>query len=403
MMQHQVNVSARFNPETLERVLRVVRHRGFHVCSMNMAAASDAQNINIELTVASPRSVDLLFSQLNKLVDVAHVAICQSTTTSQQIRPERKRNIKMTTKKADYIWFNGEMVRWEDAKVHVMSHALHYGTSVFEGIRCYDSHKGPVVFRHREHMQRLHDSAKIYRFPVSQSIDELMEACRDVIRKNNLTSAYIRPLIFVGDVGMGVNPPAGYSTDVIIAAFPWGAYLGAEALEQGIDAMVSSWNRAAPNTIPTAAKAGGNYLSSLLVGSEARRHGYQEGIALDVNGYISEGAGENLFEVKDGVLFTPPFTSSALPGITRDAIIKLAKELGIEVREQVLSRESLYLADEVFMSGTAAEITPVRSVDGIQVGEGRCGPVTKRIQQAFFGLFTGETEDKWGWLDQVNQ
>ena len=242
----------------------------------------------------------------------------------------------MTTKKADYIWFNGEMVRWEDAKVHVMSHALHYGTSVFEGIRCYDSHKGPVVFRHREHMQRLHDSAKIYRFPVSQSIDELMEACRDVIRKNNLTSAYIRPLIFVGDVGMGVNPPAGYSTDVIIAAFPWGAYLGAEALEQGIDAMVSSWNRAAPNTIPTAAKAGGNYLSSLLVGSEARRHGYQEGIALDVNGYISEGAGENLFEVKDGVLFTPPFTSSALPGITRDAIIKLAKELGIEVREQVL-------------------------------------------------------------------
>ncbi|MFA7918529.1 branched-chain-amino-acid transaminase, partial [Escherichia coli] len=211
------------------------------------------------------------------------------------------------------------------------------------------------------------------------SIDELMEACRDVIRKNNLTSAYIRPLIFVGDVGMGVNPPAGYSTDVIIAAFPWGAYLGAEALEQGIDAMVSSWNRAAPNTIPTAAKAGGNYLSSLLVGSEARRHGYQEGIALDVNGYISEGAGENLFEVKDGVLFTPPFTSSALPGITRDAIIKLAKELGIDVREQVLSRESLYLADEVFMSGTAAEITPVRSVDGIQVGEGRCGPVTKRI------------------------
>lgn len=247
----------------------------------------------------------------------------------------------MTTKKADYIWFNGEMVRWEDAKVHVMSHALHYGTSVFEGIRCYDSHKGPVVFRHREHMQRLHDSAKIYRFPVSQSIDELMEACRDVIRKNNLTSAYIRPLIFVGDVGMGVNPPAGYSTDVIIAAFPWGR-IWAQKRWSGIDAMVSSRNRAAPNTIPTAAKAGGNYLSSLLVGSEARRHGYQEGIALDVNGYISEGAGENLFEVKDGVLFTPPFTSSALPGITRDAIIKLAKELGIEVREQVLSRESLY-------------------------------------------------------------
>ena len=190
----------------------------------------------------------------------------------------------MTTKKADYIWFNGEMTPWGEAKVHVMSHALHYGTSVFEGIRCYESHIGPVVFRHREHMQRLRDSAKIYRFPVSQSVDELMEACRSVIRKNNLTSAYIRPLVFVGDVGMGVNPPDGYTTDVIIAAFPWGAYLGAEALDQGIDAMVSSWNRVAPNTIPTAAKAGGNYLSSLLVGSEARRHGYQEGIALDVNG-----------------------------------------------------------------------------------------------------------------------
>ncbi|SQI42627.1 Branched-chain-amino-acid aminotransferase [Providencia alcalifaciens] len=184
--------------------------------------------------------------------------------------------------------------------------------------------------------------------------------------------------------------------------FHGGAYLGEEALDQGIDAMVSSWNRVAPNTIPTGAKAGGNYLSSLLVGSEARRHGYQEGIALDVHGYLSEGAGENIFEVKDGILYTPPFTSSALPGITRDAILTLAKDMGIEVREQTLSRESLYLADEVFMTGTAAEITPVRSVDGIQVGIGRCGPVTKKIQQAFFGLFNGTTEDKWGWLDPVN-
>ncbi|VDY32431.1 Branched-chain-amino-acid aminotransferase [Morganella morganii] len=294
------------------------------------------------------------------------------------------------------------MVPWAEAKVHVMCHAMHYGTSVFEGIRCYESHKGPVVFRHREHMQRLHDSAKIYRMPVEYSVDELMEACRATLRKNNLSSGYIRPLVFIGDVGMGVNPPQGYKTDVIIAAFPWGAYLGEEALDAGIDAMVSSWNRAAPNTIPTAAKAGGNYLSSLLVGSEARRHGYQEGIALDVNGYISEGAGENLFEVKNNIIFTPPFTSSALPGITRDAILTLAKELGYEIREQTLSRESLYLADEVFMTGTAAEVTPVRSVDGIQVGIGRCGPVTKEIQQAFFGLFTGKTEDKWGWLDPVN-
>ncbi|UCQ54199.1 branched-chain amino acid transaminase [Edwardsiella tarda] len=308
----------------------------------------------------------------------------------------------MTTKKADYIWFNGEMVPWGEARVHVMSHALHYGTSVFEGVRCYDTHRGPAVFRHREHMQRLHDSARIYRMPLAYSVDELMAACRETLRRNQLTSAYIRPLAFIGDVGMGVNPPDGYQTDVIIAAFPWGAYLGEEALDQGIDAMVSSWHRAAPNTIPTAAKAGGNYLSSLLVGSEARRHGYQEGIALDVHGYVSEGAGENLFVVKNGVIFTPPFTSAALPGITRDAIITLAKAQGLEVREQVLSREALYLADEIFMSGTAAEITPVRSVDGIQVGIGRCGPITKRVQQAFFGLFNGQTEDRFGWLDAVN-
>ncbi|AOV98363.1 branched-chain amino acid aminotransferase [Edwardsiella hoshinae] len=308
----------------------------------------------------------------------------------------------MTTKKADYIWFNGEMVPWGEARVHVMSHALHYGTSVFEGVRCYDTHRGPAIFRHREHMQRLHDSARIYRMPLAYSVDALMAACRETVRRNQLTSAYIRPLVFIGDVGMGVNPPAGYQTDVIIAAFPWGAYLGEAALDQGIDAMVSSWHRAAPNTIPTAAKAGGNYLSSLLVGSEARRHGYQEGIALDVHGYVSEGAGENLFVVKNGVIFTPPFTSAALPGITRDAIITLAKELGLEVREQVLSREALYLADEIFMSGTAAEITPVRSVDGIQVGIGRCGPITKRVQQAFFGLFNGQTDDRFGWLDVVN-
>lgn len=306
------------------------------------------------------------------------------------------------TKKSDYIWFNGEMTPWAEAKVHVMSHALHYGSSVFEGVRCYDTHKGPAVFRHREHMQRLHDSAKIYRMPIAYSIEELMAATRATLKKNNLKSAYIRPLVFLGDIGMGVNPPEGTKTEVIIAAFPWGAYLGEDALEQGIDAMVSSWNRAAPNTIPTAAKAGGNYLSSLLVGSEARRHGYQEGIALDVHGYVSEGAGENIFVVKNNVLYTPTLTSAALPGITRDAILTLAKDLGITICEQTLSRESLYLADEVFMTGTAAEITPVRSVDGLQVGIGRCGPMTKQIQQAFFGLFTGKTEDKYGWLDLVN-
>ena len=306
-----------------------------------------------------------------------------------------------TTAKSDYIWLNGEMVPWADAKIHVMSHALHYGTSVFEGVRCYETNKGPAIFRHKEHAQRLLNSAKIYRFPVPYSLEEIMEATRQVIKKNNLKSAYIRPLVFIGDVGMGVIPPAGYQTDVMIAAFPWGAYLGEDALEQGIDAMVSSWNRFAPNTIPAAAKAGGNYLSSLLIGSEARANGFQEGIALDVNGQLSEGSGENLFIVKDGILFTPLLSSSALPGITRDAIITLARDLGIEVREQTLSRESLYLADEVFLTGTAAEITPVRSVDRIQVGIGRCGPITKQIQQTFFGLFDGKTEDKYGWLDLI--
>ena len=306
-----------------------------------------------------------------------------------------------TTAKSDYIWLNGEMVPWADAKIHVMSHALHYGTSVFEGVRCYETNKGPAIFRHKEHAQRLLNSAKIYRFPVPYSLEEIMEATRQVIKKNNLKSAYIRPLAFIGDVGMGVIPPAGYQTDVMIAAFPWGAYLGEDALEQGIDAMVSSWNRFAPNTIPAASKAGGNYLSSLLIGSEARANGFQEGIALDVNGQLSEGSGENLFIVKDGILFTPLLSSSALPGITRDAIITLARDLGIEVREQTLSRESLYLADEVFMTGTAAEITPVRSVDRIQVGIGRCGPITKQIQQTFFGLFNGKTEDKYGWLDLI--
>ncbi len=308
----------------------------------------------------------------------------------------------MTMKKADFIWLNGEMVKWEEAKVSVMSHALHYGTSVFEGIRCYETNKGAAIFRHREHMQRLQDSAKIYRLPVNYSVDSLMKASHEVLVENNLQSAYIRPLVFVGDVGLGVIPPDGYTTDVCIAAFPWGTYLGADALEHGVDAMISSWNRMAPNTLPTAAKAGGNYLSSLLVGSEARRHGYHEGIALDTYGYVSEGSGENLFEVKNGKIFTPPFTSSALPGITRDTIITLAKDMGIEVHEQVLSRESLYLADEVFMSGTAAEITPVRSVDRIQVSAGIRGPITERIQKAFFGLFTGEHPDKWGWLDPIS-
>ncbi len=305
------------------------------------------------------------------------------------------------TNTADYIWFNGNMVPWAEANVHVLTHAMHYGTSVFEGIRCYNTPKGPIVFRHREHMQRLKDSAKIYRFPIPYSVDEIMEACRETLRENKLESAYIRPLGFIGNVGLGVCPPVDSEMDLIIAAFPWGSYLGEEALANGVDAMISSWNRAAPNTIPTAAKAGGNYLSSLLVGGEARRHGYAEGIALSVDGYLSEGAGENIFVIKNGVICTPPATSAILPGITRDSIMILAKELGYEVREENIAREALYLADEIFMTGTAAEIVPVRSVDQITVGEGKRGSITEQIQSTFFGLFDGTTEDKWGWLDPV--
>ncbi|KUI96755.1 branched-chain amino acid transaminase [Vibrio sp. MEBiC08052] len=308
----------------------------------------------------------------------------------------------MATNTADFIWFNGEMMPWANAQVHVLTHAMHYGTSVFEGVRCYDTPKGPIVFRHQEHAQRLVNSAKIYRFPIPYSVEEIMEATRETLRANKLTSAYIRPLAFVGNVGLGVCPPNGTELDLIIAAFPWGAYLGEEALENGVDAMISSWNRAAPNTVPTGAKAGGNYLSSLLVGGEARRHGYDEGIALSVDGYLSEGAGENIFVIKDGELLTPPTTSSILPGITRDTIMILAKDLGYTVREANITRESLYLADEIFMTGTAAEIVPVRSVDRISVGSGKRGPITKVIQDTFFGLFNGTTEDKWGWLDYVN-
>ncbi|SKA57000.1 branched-chain amino acid transaminase [Enterovibrio nigricans] len=303
---------------------------------------------------------------------------------------------------ADFIWSNGELIPWQDATVHVLTHAMHYGTSVFEGIRCYDTPNGPIVFRHQEHMQRLKDSAKIYRFPIPYSVDELMEACRETLRANNLRSAYIRPLGFIGNVGLGVCPPPETKMDLIIAAFSWGSYLGEEALANGVDAMISSWNRAAPNSIPTAAKAGGNYLSSLLVGGEARRHGYAEGIALSVDGYLSEGAGENLFVVKNGVISTPPATSAILPGITRDSIMILARDMGYEVREENIAREALYLADEVFMTGTAAEIVPVRSVDQITVGEGTRGPITEKVQSAFFGLFSGQTEDKWGWLDPVS-
>ena len=305
----------------------------------------------------------------------------------------------MTAKKAEFIWFNGEIMPWGDAKVHVMSHGLHYGSSVFEGIRVYDTHLGPAGFRVTPHVERLYDSAKIYRMPIPFTVDELMKACTDIVKKNNLKSAYIRPLAFYGDVGMGITPPLDAVCDVMVAAFPWGAYLGEDSMEAGVDVAVSSWNRLAPNTIPTGAKAGGNYLSSIQISTEAKRNGYHEGIALDVNGLVSEGAGANLFVVKKGKVYTPPATAAILMGLTRDSIMILARDLGYEVVEEAMSREFLYLADEIFMTGTAAEIVPVRSVDRIDIGVGKRGPVTKQIQDSFFGLFTGQTEDKWGWLE----
>ena len=307
--------------------------------------------------------------------------------------------MSQTTK---YIWFNGEMVEWDRAQVHVMTHALHYGSSVFEGIRAYDTPNGTAIFRLKEHIQRLFDSAKIYWMQMPFDKAAIEQACCDIVTKSDMRSAYLRPLAFIGNVGLGVLPKSD-AVEVMIGALPWGAYLGEEALSQGVDVMVSSWSRLAPNTIPTGAKAGGNYLSSQLIAREARRNGYVEGIALDTNGYISEGSGENLFIVKNGVLYTSPATSGILPGITRDTIMTLARELGYTVREESLQREALYLADEIFMCGTAAEITPVRSVDRMQIGEGRRGPITESIQKSFFGLFNGETEDKWGWLTPVSK
>jgi len=284
--------------------------------------------------------------------------------------------------------------------VHVMTHALHYGSSVFEGIRCYDTPRGPAVFRLAPHVRRLFDSAKVYRMELPYDKAQIGDACKAVVRENGLKSAYLRPLAWRGYGEIGVMPLKN-PVEVMVAAIEWGAYLGADALENGVDVTVSSWSRVAPNTLPAMAKAGGNYLSSQLIVMEAQRHGYAEGIALGTDGYLSEGSGENLFVIRDGVIFTPPITAALLPGITRDSVMTLARQLGYEVREQNLPREALYLADEVFFTGTAAEVSPIRSVDGITIGAGVRGPITTAIQQAFFGLFKGETEDRWGWLEYV--
>ncbi len=307
----------------------------------------------------------------------------------------------MAIKTTEWIWFNGKLIPWNDARVHVMTHALHYGSSVFEGIRVYQTPDGPRVFRLAAHTRRMFDSARIHRIEIPWTADVINAACRDVVTRNKLGSAYIRPIAFRGYGEVGLAPPPGHPVDVAVAAWEWGAYLGADALEKGVDVCISSWQRAAPNTIPTLAKAGGNYLSSTLISLEARERGFAEGIALSTNGTVSEGAGENLFLIRDGSIITPSTTDSVLQGITRDAVMTLARDLGIPIREQGIPREMLYVADEIFLTGTAAEITPVRSVDRITIGSGVRGPVTTALQNAFFGLFDGRTADKWGWLESL--
>jgi len=299
-----------------------------------------------------------------------------------------------------YIWQNGKLIPWEKATTHVLSHALHYGSTVFEGVRAYATPKGPIIFRLKEHTRRLFDSARIYRMDIPYSEEDINNACKEIVVANGLTKgAYLRPFAFRGYGEIGVAPKNPPPIETVIAGFEWGAYLGAEGLENGIDVCISSWQRLAPNTIPALGKAAGNYLSSQLISMEAKRLGFAEGIGLSTDGTVSEGAGENLFVIRDGVIYTPAIASSVLQGITRDTVIQLAKLHGFEVREQAIPREFLYIADEMFFTGTAAEVTPVRSVDRIPVGAGKRGPVTEAIQAAFFGLFTGKTVDKWGWLE----
>lgn len=304
---------------------------------------------------------------------------------------------------SDYIWMNGQLVPWQNATVHVMTHALHYGTSVFEGIRSYAVPEGAAIFRLDAHLKRLYDSAKVYRIDIRYSFEELRQACFLTVAKNRLSSAYIRPLVFRGFGSIGVVPPPDAPIEVVIAAFEIDAYLGRDGLENGIDACVSSWHRTNSATNPVLAKAGGHYLNAYLIGSEARRHGYAEGISVNASGLVAEGSAENLFIIRNGKIYTPPLAAAILGGITRDSIIQLARDAGIEVIEEAIPRELLYTCDELFMTGTAAEVTPIRSVDRLPVGNGRPGPITQMIQKRFFGLFSGQTPDQHSWLDMVPQ
>ena len=299
------------------------------------------------------------------------------------------------------IWHNGQFIPWNDAKIHVLSHVVSYGSSIFEGIRCYATPAGPAIFRLRDHVRRMIDSSKIYRIEVPFTIDQLSGALAELVRVNKMSACYLRPIVMRGYGNMGVfagdNP-----VEVYLACWEWGRYLGEEALSQGVDVCVSSWNRLAPNTLPSLSKAGANYMNSQLIKMEAMADGYDEGVALDTSGYVSEGSGENIFVVRDGKILTPPLSASVLLGVTRDSVIRLAQDQGIPVVETLIPREMLYIADEVFFSGTAAEITPIRSVDHIQVGAGRRGPVVERLQKEFFSIIDGSKPDRYGWLTAVS-
>ncbi len=301
---------------------------------------------------------------------------------------------------ASKIWMDGKIIDWKDANIHVLSHVVHYGTSVFEGIRAYDTENGVAVFRLKEHVKRLFDSAKIYKIDIPYTQEEVAEAIRQTVRVNDLKSCYIRPIVFRGYGELGVNP-LNCPVNVVIAAWEWGSYLGEEGMANGVDIGVSTWRKPAPDTFPTLAKCGANYMNSQLAKIEAIENGFDEAIMLDYTGYVSEGSGENIFLVEDGVLHTPTIASSNLRGITRDSIITVAKDLGYEVIEETITRERLYLADEVFFTGTAAEVTPIRSIDHKTIGIGKRGPVAEEIQSTFFEIVEGSKDDKYGWLDFI--
>jgi branched-chain amino acid aminotransferase len=307
----------------------------------------------------------------------------------------------MTFPKTEKIWHNGKLIHWDDAKIHVLSHVVSYGSAVFEGIRCYNTAQGPAIFRLRDHIQRLFNSAHIYRMDIPFTIDEVHQACLDTVRTNKKDACYLRPIVMRGYGAAGVDP-VGCPIDTYIACWEWGKYLGEEALRNGVDVCISSWRRPAPDTLPQMAKAAANYMNSQLIRLEAKANGYVEGIALDVNGCVSEGSGENIFVVVDGAVVTPSLSNGALPGITRHSVMAICRDLNIPVAEQVLPREMLYIANEVFFCGTAAEITPIRTIDRITVGDATRGPITKRIQDEFFALTSGSKPDRRNWLAAVN-